>query len=274
MDKFLSYKNFLNNKKKLISKKNKFAVITGGCGRIGSVFIGQLLYNGYKTICLSKTEKKCLEYKKTLPANLKKNLIWHPLDLISPKTVDNAVKFIFKNFSCVDVLINNAAESNRGKNFKYSVNSLGKEFWGTFGSSFLLTEKILPIMRRKEKGKIITTGSLWGSYAVKFKTYLGLDIGPSPMTASGKAAIMQYTKHLASREAEFSITANALLPGFFPRKGPVERKDYIKSINSNIPLNRIGQLEDLISAVDFLISEGSSYITGQFIIVDGGYTAW
>ena len=75
MDKFLSYKNFLKNKKKLISKKKKFAVITGGCGRIGSVFIGQLLYNGYKVICLSKTEKKCLEYKKTLPTNLKKNLI-------------------------------------------------------------------------------------------------------------------------------------------------------------------------------------------------------
>ena len=92
MDKFLSYKNFLKNKKKLISKKKKFAVITGGCGRIGSVFIGQLLYNGYKTICLSKTEKKCLEYKKTLQANLKKNLIWHPLDLISPKTVEIRLK--------------------------------------------------------------------------------------------------------------------------------------------------------------------------------------
>ena len=48
----------------------------------------------------------------------------------------------------------------------------------------------------------------------------------------------------------------------------------MKSINSNIPLSRIGQLEDLISAVDFLISEGSSYVTGQFIIVDGGYSIW
>ena len=45
----------------------------------------------------------------------------------------------------VDILINGAAESNRGKNFKYKINSLGKEFWGTFGSSILLTEEILPI---------------------------------------------------------------------------------------------------------------------------------
>ena len=274
MDKFLSYKNLLKKKENLSLKKKRFAVITGGCGRIGSVFTGQLLYCGYKVICFSKTKHKYLEYKESLPKDLKNNLIWHQLDLVRPKTVNGAVKFIFNNFPKVDVLINNAAESNRGKNFKYKINSLGKEFWGTFGSSLLLTEEILPKMRKKKEGKIINTGSLWGSHGAKFKTYLDLDIGPSPMIASGKAALMQYTRHLASRESEFSITANALLPGWFPRKGAVERKDYISSINSNIPLKRIGKLGDLISAADFLISEGSNYMTGQFIIVDGGYTVW
>ena len=274
MDKFLSYNNFLKNKKTLLLKKEKFAVITGGSGRIGSVFTSQLLYNGYKVICLSKTRQKYLEYKKTLPKNISNNLLWHALDLVKPKTVKKATQFIFSKFSKVDILINNAADSKRGKFFKYDAITLDKDFWGTFGSSFLLTEEILPTMRKNKKGKIINTGSLWGSHAAKFKTYLDLDIGPSSMIASGKAAIMQYTKHLASRESEFSITANALIPGFFPRKGKIERKDYIKSINSNIPLQRIGQLEDLISAVDFLISEGSSYMTGQFIVVDGGYTAW
>ena len=274
MDKFLSYRKFLKEKERLALKKDKFAVITGGCGRIGSVFIGQLLYRGYKVICLSKTNQKYLDYKKSLPNNLKKKLFWHSLDLVNPKTVFKAVNFVFNKSSKVDVLINNAADSNRGEFFKYNINSLGKEFWGTFGSSFLLTEKILPSMRKNKKGKIISTGSLWGSHAAKFKTYLDLDIGPSPIIASGKAAIMQYTKHLASRESKYSITANALLPGFFPRKGRIERKDYISSIISNIPLNRIGKPKDLISAVDFLISEGSNYMTGQFIIVDGGYTVW
>jgi len=174
----------------------------------------------------------------------------------------------------LDVLINNAAESNRGKNFNYDIQSLGKEFWGTFGSSFFLTEKILPYMRKKKIGKIINTGSLWGSHAAKFKTYSNLDIGPSPIIASGKAAIMQYTKHLASREAEYNIVVNALIPGWFPRKGPKENKKYIASIKSNIPLNRIGKLKDLISAVEFLLSNDSDYMTGQFVIVDGGYSIW
>ena len=58
MDKFLSYRKFLKEKERLALKKDKFAVITGGCGRIGSIFTGQLLYRGYKVICLYKTNKK------------------------------------------------------------------------------------------------------------------------------------------------------------------------------------------------------------------------
>ena len=77
---------------------------------------------------------------------------------------------------------------------------------------------------------------------------------------------------MASREAKFNITINLLIPGFFPRKGKVENKKYINSINSNIPIGRIGKLEDLVNAVEFLLSNGNSYFTGQSIIVDGGYT--
>ena len=62
------------------------------------------------------------------------------------------------------------------------------------------------------------------------------------------------------------------MPGWFPRKGKVERKDYIKRIKDNIPLNRIGNLNDLISSIEFLISKESSYITGHELIVDGGYS--
>jgi NAD(P)-dependent dehydrogenase (short-subunit alcohol dehydrogenase family) len=272
MDKFLTYKKFLNIKIK--KKKNRTAVITGGCGRIGSIFTSQLLYENYEVICLSKTNKKYLDFRKNLPNRIKKNIHWYPIDLLKPNTINDAINYIFKKFSKLDILINNAADSNRGKNYNYNIQSLEKEFWGTFGSSFYLTEKILPFLRKQKSGKIINTGSLWGSHAAKFKTYSNLDIGPSPIIASGKAAIMQYTKHLASREAEFNIVVNALIPGWFPRKGPVENKKYINSIKSNIPLNRIGKLEDLVTSVEFLLSEKSNYMTGQFLIIDGGYSIW
>ena len=136
----------------------------------------------------------------------------------------------------------------------------------------LLTEKILPQLRKINGAKIIFTGSLWGKKTPRFRIYKDLDIGPSPIIASGKSAILQYAKFLAEREAMFGITVNSLLPGWFPRKGKVERRDYIKRIKDNIPLKRLGKLSDLISAVDFLISQETSYLTGHELIIDGGYS--
>lgn len=274
MDKYLSYKSLLNYKKKKKFKKNSIAIVTGGVGRIGSIFTGQLLSNGGKVICLSRNIDNYVNYKKTLPNNLKKNLFWYEVDFNSPDKVIEILKNIKKKFKKVDVLVNNICDGKRGKFLEYNVSSLNKEFWGTFGSTMLLTEKILPMMRKNKYGKIINIGSIWGIQAPKFKTYLNLDNGPSPIISSSKGAITQYTKHLASREADNNITINLLIPGFFPRKGKAENKKYIKSINSNIPLKRIGKLEDLVNAIEFLLSNGNSYFTGQSIIVDGGYTIW
>ena len=274
MDKYLSYKSFLIYKKKNKVNKNITAIVTGGVGRIGSVFTAQLLTNGNKVICLSRNKKNYNNYKKNLPNSLKKNLYWYEVDFNSPEKVLEIVKKIKKKFKKIDVLVNNVFDGKRGKFLEYNISSLNKEFWGTFGSAMLLTEKILPMMRKNRYGKIINVGSIWGIQAPKFKTYLNLNNGPSPIISTSKGAITQYTKHLASREAEFNITINLLIPGFFPRKDKVENKNYIKSINSNIPIGRIGKLKDLVNAVEFLLSNGNSYFTGQSIIVDGGYTIW
>ena len=85
---------------------------------------------------------------------------------------------------------------------------------------------------------------------------------------------MQFSSYLASREAKFGVRANTLIPGFFPRKGPVERLDYMDQLHSKTPLRRIGQLEDLIAPVAFLLTGGSGFYTGQTLIVDGGYSIW
>ena len=101
-----------------------------------------------------------------------------------------------------------------------------------------------------------------------------MDISPSLLASYGKAGMENAIKYLAVREANNNITCNTLMPGWFPRKGPVERKDYMENIFEKVPLNRIGVLEDLIPSVQFLLNKDNNYITGQSIIVDGGYTIW
>jgi NAD(P)-dependent dehydrogenase (short-subunit alcohol dehydrogenase family) len=268
VDKFIDFSFF--QKKKRLFNSDEFAIVTGGCGRIGSIYTSLFLLYGIKVIVLSRTNKNFLDFSSNLNSDLRKKIFWKKLDLRKGTSIESIAKFL-KNKK-IKFLVNNAAYSNRGKFFSYNQKNLNEELWGTFAGSMLLTEKILPRLRKNKNSKIIFTGSLWGKKTPRFKIYKDLDIGPSPIIASGKSAILQYSKFLAEREAVYGITVNSLLPGWFPRKGKIERKDYINRIKSNIPLNRIGKLSDLISAIDFLISQETSYITGQELVIDGGYS--
>ena len=252
---------------------HKVSVVTGASGRVGSVFTELLLESGSKVICLSRSEKKFLDFKKRIRKN-QKNLIWHYLDLNNYQSVDEASKFVKSKFKKLDLIVNNASNSNRGENYKYNFKNLSEEFMGTSGGSIILTENLLPLLRKNKNSKVINVGSLWGFKSPKQNIYGKMQIGPSVITASGKSAIISFTKFLSTREAKYNISVNCLSPGWFPRKGPVENKRYISEINKNIPLGRIGKLEDLISPISFLLSAGSQYYTGQNLVVDGGYSVW
>ena len=251
---------------------NKIAVITGATGRIGSVFFKELFKLNYNIYILSKNKKKYDELSKNIPKNYLGKIYRVSFDLLNNNSINKAINKIKKNNKKIDCLINCAAASNRGKFYKYNIKNLNSEFMGVFGASFYLTEKLLPLLRNSKNGKIINVGSLWGINSPDFKTYLDLDIGPSAITATCKAALMHYTKFLSSRESEYNISVNNLVPGWFPRKGKTERKDYINSINKKIPLRRIGQLKDLETSVRYLLSDETKYFNGQNLIIDGGYS--
>lgn len=260
----------INDKIKNNLNSKFYAVVTGGCGRIGSVFTSLLLSQGYNLIILSRSNNSFKNYTKLINPIYKKKIQWKKLDLTKSLSIDHVVKYLKKKQ--IKILVNNASQSNRGKFFNYNSESLNKEIWGTFTGSMYLTEKILPQLRKKNDSRIIFTGSLWGNITPRFNIYKKLDIGPSPVIAAGKSALMQYAKFLAERESVFKIRINSILPGWFPRKGKIERKDYVNRIKKNIPLNRLGKLEDLVSAIEFLISDKSSYITGHELVIDGGYS--
>ncbi len=252
--------------------KNKIAVITGATGRIGSVFYKELLNLNYDIYILSNNQSTFRNLFKNIPKNYSKKIYRVKFNLLSNNSINKAISRIKKKNRKIDCLINCAAASNRGKFYKYNFKNLNSEFMGVFGASFYLTEKLLPLLRNSKNGKIINVGSLWGVSSPDFKTYLDLDIGPSAITSTCKAALMHYTKFLSSRESEYNLSINNLVPGWFPRKGKKERKDYINSINRKIPLKRIGKLKDLETSVRFLLSDETKYFNGQNLIVDGGYS--
>jgi NAD(P)-dependent dehydrogenase (short-subunit alcohol dehydrogenase family) len=100
-----------------------------------------------------------------------------------------------------------------------------------------------------------------------------LDLANEPSIAMAAAAggIGGMTRYLARVLAERNIRVNALVPGWFPKKRGVERPDYMQQITSRVPMGRIGQPDELVGAAIFLLSGASSYMTGQQLVIDGGY---
>ncbi len=273
MDNFSEFSNDKINLNISIQKYNT-AIITGGAGRVGSVFTKILINNNVKVFCFSRSKKNFNNFKRSLTENEKKNLFFFKCDLEKFENIDNLIKKNKKKFKNVDLLVNCGSSSFRGEFFKYSKSNIIQESKNMILGTIYLTEKLLPFLRKNKSAKIINVGSIWGLLSPRGKTYLNLGIGPTAVLAASKAGIDNYTKYLAGREAKFNIIVNNLVPGWFPRKGKVENKKYIKAIVSNIPLNRIGRLDDLISPIHFLLSNGSKYFTGQNLVVDGGYTIY
>ena len=271
--------NFSTFSKEHINIKNSIknincAVVTGGAGRVGSVFTKILLSNKIKVFCLSRSLKNFNNFRKSLTKSEQSYLNFYKCDLANFKSIDEVIKKNKKIFKNIDLLVNNGSSSYRGEFFNYSRSNILNESKNMILGTIYLTEKLLPILRKKKLTRIINVGSIWGIVSPRGKTYLNLKIGPTAVLAASKAGIENYTKYLAAREAKNKIIVNNLVPGWFPRKGKVENKKYIKAINKHIPLNRIGRLEDLISPVYFLLSSGSNYYTGQNLVVDGGYTVY
>ena len=122
-------------------------------------------------------------------------------------------------------------------------------------------------------GRIITIGSIHGALGSEKHLYEGSGFkrsGPPYMTAKG--AVIQLTRTLATELGEYNITVNCISPGQIPR--PEHPKEFVERSRRKNPLQRTGVPEDLKGAVALLASPAGSWITGQNLIVDGGFTVW
>ena len=273
LDPYIDFKNLKENYLNLNSPKGNVVFITGGAGRIGSIFSSIFIINKFKVYVLSRSKRNFLKFASSVEQPYRKNLFWLKVDLSKPKTINKLFNKIGK-IKKIDYLVNNAAFHFRGENIEYNESKLTKEFFGLIGGTILLTEKVLKKMRESKRGNIINVGSIWGVSAPKFQTYLEMDIAPSLLTSICKSGVGHMTKYLAAREAKYNINVNNLSPGWFPRKGKKVRNDYVNMIRKDIPAKKIGKLDDLITAINFLISSGTKYYSGQTLKVDGGHSIW
>jgi len=259
---------------------NKVIIVTGGYGHLGSAICKDLISLNSKVFCFGRDFKKFGKiFKKEIKE--KKKIYFVKCDILKEVQVIKAVQKVWKQENKVDVLINNAINSE----FRSDSHNIKFEDWknslhSTISGYFLVSKHCIEKMKSSKNGRIINISSLWDSLAPIKKIHSDLLNSPSISMVAGKGATSQITKYLASILAEHNILVNSVSPGWFPKKKKILKKNkkkvkkYIDEITSRIPLMRIGKPEEISGIVSFLSSEKSSYITGQNFVVDGGYSIW
>ena len=244
---------------------NKVVVITGGNGHLGTAMTQALGEAGATVIIGARNKDKCSDI-------LTDTILFHPCDISSTESIEETIHWVKQKFGKIDVLVNNAVYS-RGQ----SPEEMTEEDWkfgidGCLNSVFKTIKAVIPHFKEQNSGNIINISSMYGLVSPDFSIYEGNPYLNPPHYGAAKAGVIQLTKYYASYLAKYGVRVNAISPGPFPSEKVQEDKVFIKRLSAKNPLGRIGSPEELKGVLVFLSSEASSYITGQNIVVDGGWT--
>ena len=196
----------------------------------------------------------------------KKNVVLQSIDLSCSESVHAFIKQNIDFLNSVDILINNA-----GQRFRYSVDQLEYQkleslFRVNVITPMILSSAVLKGMKKRKSGRIINISSILGSSGLAHLSGY----------SATKGAIDSMTRSMAVEYAEFNITINAIAPGFCETSYADSFKknhELNQEIIERIPMKRWGKANEINGILDFLISSNASYITGQVLNVDGGWTS-
>lgn len=259
------------NMNDIFSVNNKVIVITGATGYLGSRMVKQLSLAGAKVIVLSTSLNKSKQLCKILDMDAKQAF---EIDISSRASIEEVFKEICNRFSVIDVLVNNAYFGVAKEFEQYTQEDWHKSLDGTVVSIDMTTQVVSAYMSKQNSGRIINISSMYGMVAPDPSIYPD-SIMMNPLSYGvGKAGIIQYTKYAAMKLAKDNITVNTISYGPFPDTNKVIDNTFLQNLADKTFVKRVGKPEEVTSAVHFLSLDESSYITGQNIVVDGGWTSW
>ena len=238
-------------------------LITGGAKGIGAACAEHFACLGCNVVINYLTSETLAKNLQKILSDRRYNVLTVKADVSSKPQVEKMFELADKTFGGVDILINNAGISKIGLFNDFSEEDYDNIFDVNMKSAYLCSKYAVSHMLKKHWGRIINISSMWGLVGASCEV---------PYSAS-KAALIGFTKSLAKELAPSGITVNSVAPGFIDTDmnahiSEQDRTDFIESI----PISRAGIPMEVAHAAAFFADERSSYITGQVLAVDGGFT--
>ena len=247
------------------------ALVTGTAGQLGQQFARTLGEAGAHVVATDLELQRCEAVGRALEADSIKAM---PLaiDVTNPASVRSGFEAVAAELGRLDVLVNNAGIAVFTPFEERPFSEFMRVLEVNAGGTFLCTQAAVRIMQNQPTGgRIVNVGSIYGVVSGDPRIYTDCDRRTSEAYAASKAAIIQMTRYWAVHLAKYQIRVNALSPGgVFNEQG----EDFVRNYSSRTPLGRMARAGELREALLFLCSEASSYVTGQNLLVDGGWTAW
>jgi 3-oxoacyl-[acyl-carrier protein] reductase len=248
-----------------IDLDGKVALVTGAGQGIGEGIARKLASHGAKVVYTDVNNE-------TVQASAAKTpgAIAIRMDVTNPAEVEAAVGRVEKECGRLDILVNNAGGGKGGAGSRVNIDKFSIEQWNdvvqlNLTGVFLVSRAATQIMIRQKAGRIVNIASVMGVVPARLQCAY----------TAAKAGVVNLSKTMAIELAPDNVLVNSVCPGTMEnvyRPGSA-LKDFRDRILSHVPLGRPGTFEDIANAVAFLVAPESSYITGQTLCVDGGWTA-
>lgn len=236
----------------------KTVLITGSEGQLGKAYVARLLSLDYRVIGFD-----------IFPEAQNKDIIYCQVNITN---LDNIRNTLARLAIGVDILVNNAGVSVFSPFEERTEQELDYVINVNLKGPILMTQVVFnACFKPQKRGCIVNIGSIYGIVAGDMRLYREGDRRTPEIYGATKAGVINLTRYFAAYMAPYNVRVNCISPGGIFNHQDTE---FVRKYSLKVPLGRMGDEKELLNTLEYLISDESSYVTGQNIVVDGGLTAW
>jgi NAD(P)-dependent dehydrogenase (short-subunit alcohol dehydrogenase family) len=251
----------------LFDVQGRVAVVTGASAGIGRAVARGLAEAGARVVVAARREAQLAALVKEIEVAGGEALAF-PCDVVSEEQVDGLVAATLDRFGRADVVVNNAGTSEIIAAEEEPLEVWNRVLGVNLTGVFLVAQRFGRVMLEAGQGSIVNVASVLG--------LVGVGQIPQASYTASKGAVVNLTRELAAQWARRGVRVNAVAPAWFESEmtGEMfETESGMRWIERNTPMGRPGELGELVGPILFLASDAASYVTGQVLPVDGGWTS-